>query len=231
MGDKTRMEQLTKREGVFIRPSPSGQTLGGVARTTRETIILCEAAGFDSIIIETVGVGQSEIAVHSMVDFFLLLLLPGSGDELQGIKRGIVEMADAIAVNKADGNRLELAQQAARAYKNALHLFPPKSSGWIPKVFLCSGLEGKGIDRLDDLLSQYQELVNGNEFFKQNRNAQSKYWLFETINQQLKQRFFDHPAIKAKLPQIEEDILHGKLTSFNGADELLALYERLLRDE
>lgn len=224
LGDKTRMEHLSKSEKTFIRPSPSGYTLGGVARKTRETILLCEAAGFDTIIIETVGVGQSEIAVHSMVDFFLLLLLPGGGDELQGIKRGIVEMADLIAVNKADGDRLTLAKKAKRAYKNAIHLLPPKASGWNPPVVLCSGQEHIGIIEIWQKIQDYIQLSTENNFFQKRRKEQASYWLHETIEQQLKQQFYNHPDIKDKLPEIKEAILKGRLSSFQGAELLLKLF-------
>ncbi len=226
LGDKTRMETLSRSEEVFIRPSPSGHTLGGVARKTRETIILCEAAGFDTIIIETVGVGQSEIAVHSMVDFFLLLLLPGGGDELQGIKRGIVEMADLIAVNKADGERQQLAEQAKRAYHNALHLYPAKESEWTPKVVLCSGLTSMGIEEIDQAIKTYWVLTKKNSYFQQRRRDQALYWLRETIQQRLNQWFFGHPSVKAQLPNIEKAILEGHLSSFQGADQLLRWFEQ-----
>lgn len=225
LGDKTRMEALSRSEDVFIRPTPSGQTLGGVARKTRETVVLCEAAGFDTILIETVGVGQSEIAVHSMVDFFLLLLLPGGGDELQGIKRGIVEMADMIAVNKSDGDRLELAKQAKRAYQNALHLFPPKESGWTPPVVLCSGISGMGISDINEQLEKYIKMTRDNGFFEKKRSDQAKYWLYETIQDRLRQLFFAHPEVKKQLPAIEKAILEGKLSSFQGAEQLLKLLD------
>lgn len=225
LGDKTRMEELSRSEDVFIRPTPSGHTLGGVARKTRETIILCEAAGFDTIIIETVGVGQSEIAVHSMVDFFLLLLLPGGGDELQGIKRGIVEMADMIAVNKADGDRLDLARQAKRAYLNALHLFPPKDSEWTPEVVLCSSISGKGIEQIGQHLEQYIDLTRQNGYFDRRRRDQARYWLHETIQQKLRQLFFEHPEVKRQLPGIEKAILEGRMSSFQGAERLLQLFD------
>ncbi len=224
LGDKTRMEELSKSDKVFIRPSPASQTLGGVARKTRETIILCEAAGFENILIETVGVGQSEIAVHSMVDFFLLLLLPGGGDELQGIKRGVVEMADLIAVNKADGERLSLAKQAQRAYRNALHLFPAKKSGWIPKVVLCSSPDNLGFDQVEDHIKAYQELTRRNKHFLKNRSAQAKYWLDETIFQKLGQLFFENTRVKQHYPGIEKAVLEGKITPFKGAEELLKFF-------
>ena len=165
LGDKTRMAKLAADPNAFIRPSPAGNSLGGVARKTRETIILCEAAGFDTIIVETVGVGQSEMTVHSMVDFFLLLLLPGAGDELQGIKRGIVEMADLIAVNKADGDRIEAAKLAKRQYRNALHLFPPKENNWIPAVVNCSALNNEGIDEIWKTIHRFQTKNDSQSIF------------------------------------------------------------------
>lgn len=225
LGDKTRMGELAKQAKAFIRPSPAGESLGGVARKTRETIILCEAAGFDRILIETVGVGQSEIAVHSMTDFFLLLLLPGAGDELQGIKRGIVEMADMIAVNKADGDRLQLAQQAKRAYLNALHLFPPKESNWIPPVDLCSAYEKRGIETISEHIHAFFKQVNKNGFFKKNRQQQARYWLHESIQQQLRQQFYQHPDIQQALEKVEEEVSAERLSSFQAAEQLLAIFK------
>jgi LAO/AO transport system kinase len=224
LGDKTRMEKLSSHPNAFIRPSPAGTSLGGVARKTRETILLCEAAGFDTILVETVGVGQSETAVHSMVDFFLLLLLPGAGDELQGIKRGIVEMADIIAINKADGERKDLAKTAKRAYKNALHLFPPKASGWIPKAVTCSGLSGLGIDKIWEQIVDYQLLIKENNYFENQRNQQLKQWLFDTIDDQLKQLFFENHGVKANLERIEDAVLMKKMSFSKGASKLLSLF-------
>src|SRR5690606_7561207 len=186
LGDKTRMEELVKEENAFIRPSASGDTLGGVAKKTRETIILCEAAGFDVILIETVGVGQSETAVHSMTDFFLLLKLAGAGDELQGIKRGIMEMADSIIINKADGENLKAAKQAKVEFQRALHLFPAKESGWTPKTATCSALKNEGIEAIWEIVSDYITLTKNNEFFDHKRNEQNKFWLHQTIEEQLK---------------------------------------------
>lgn len=226
LGDKTRMEKLSVHNKAFIRPSPAGSSLGGVARKTRETIILCEAAGFDTIIIETVGVGQSEVAVHSMVDFFLLLLLPGGGDELQGIKRGIVEMADFIAVNKADEERLALAKKAKRAYQNALHLFPPKENGWLPKVAICSAINGFGIPEIGQYIDDFQKQVKQNGYFSSNRLQQSKYWLYETINQQLQHSFYESAEIKEKLAAAVKAVTEGKQTSFKAANELLAIFQK-----
>jgi LAO/AO transport system kinase len=229
LGDKTRMEQLAAREQAFIRPSPAGDSLGGVARKTREAIVLCEAAGYDTIIIETVGVGQSETAVHSMTDFFLLLLLPGAGDELQGIKRGIVEMADLIAVNKADGERLELARHARQAYRNALHLLPPKESGWAPPVELCSATTGMGIDQAWQQVETYWNTTLENGFFARNRQAQAKYWLYESIDQQLRAAFFQHPQVQQHLKSVEAAVLEGRQSSFQAAERLLSLF--LARDD
>jgi LAO/AO transport system kinase len=182
LGDKTRMEKLSGEKDAYIRPSPSAGSLGGVARKTRETIILCEAAGFDTIFIETVGVGQSETAVHSMVDFFLLLMLAGAGDELQGIKRGIMEMADAITINKADGQNVERAKLAQAEYRSALHLFPPTNSGWTPEVKTCSSLYHQDVDKIWDMILEYVKLTKENGYFESNRRSQAKYWMYESIN-------------------------------------------------
>ena len=224
LGDKTRMEKLAASEQSFIRPSPAGESLGGVARKTREAIILCEAAGFDIIIIETVGVGQSETAVHSMTDFFLLLLLPGGGDELQGIKRGIVEMADLIAVNKADGERLALAKQSMQEYRNALHLFPPKDSGWTPTVEICSATTGMGIPEIWQHIFSFRKMASASGYMDRHRRQQARYWLYETIDNQLRAAFFQDQAVWEKLKSIEAAILAGQKTSFQGAEELLALF-------
>ncbi len=224
LGDKTRMMHLSMNERAFIRPSPAGDSLGGVARKTRESIILCEAAGFEIIIVETVGVGQSETAVHSMTDFFLLLLLPGAGDELQGIKRGIVEMADLVAVNKADGERELMAKQAKTFYKNALHLFPPKENQWIPQVVTCSALSKLGIADIWQLILDYQRFTQANNFFYDNRKAQSTYWLHDTIEQSLKKQFYQDPSVQSRLKAIEQLVLEGKMSSFKGAEELLKTF-------
>ncbi|WP_298894594.1 methylmalonyl Co-A mutase-associated GTPase MeaB [uncultured Psychroserpens sp.] len=223
LGDKTRMEDLVKNENAFIRPSPSGTSLGGVARKTRETIILCEAAGFDTIIIETVGVGQSETAVHSMVDFFLLLKIAGAGDELQGIKRGIIEMADAIAINKADGENLKAAKLAKVEFNRALHLYPQKDSEWQPKVTLCSALQREGIDDLWTLISEYMTHTKSNGFFEHNRTEQNKFWLLQTIEERLKSDFFNQPTIKKELKAQLQLIEEGKTTPFVAAEYLFTL--------
>jgi GTPase len=223
LGDKTRMEDLVKDKNAFIRPSATGDSLGGVARKTRETITLCEAAGFDSIIIETVGVGQSETTVHSMVDFFLLLKLSGAGDELQGIKRGIIEMADAIVINKADGDNIKHAKLAMIEFNRALHLYPEKVSHWQPKVTLCSALNNEGIDVVWKMIKQYTALTKQNDFFNQNRNEQNKYWLLQTIEEQLKSDFFNHKTIKKELKKQLKRIEEQKTTPFAAAEFLLNL--------
>jgi len=223
LGDKTRMEDLVKDKNAFIRPSPSGESLGGVARKTRETIILCEAAGFDTIIIETVGVGQSETAVHSMVDFFLLLKLAGAGDELQGIKRGIIEMADAIAINKADGDNVKKAKLAKVEFNRALHLYPTKSSQWQPTVTTCSAYNNEGIDSIWNIITEYIEVTSKNNYFDNKRKEQNKFWLLQTIKEQLKSEFFNDSKIKKELAIQLELIESNETTPFAAADYLLGL--------
>jgi LAO/AO transport system kinase len=224
LGDKTRMQHLATNPNVFIRPSPSGTSLGGVARQTRETIILCEAAGFDTIIVETVGVGQSETAVHSMTDFFLLLLQPNAGDELQGIKRGIVEMADLIAVNKADGDNEKAAELAQRQYQNALHLFPVKSNSWIPQVLTCSALSQRGIADIWQLIQDFETQMKANGWFENNRSTQNRFWLQESIERALQQQFYAHPNVKNHFATIEAQVQNGELSPFEGAKRLLGLF-------
>lgn len=224
LGDKTRMERLASESKAYIRPSPSAGTLGGVARKTRESIILCEAAGFDTIFVETVGVGQSETAVHSMVDFFLLLMIAGAGDELQGIKRGIMEMADAITINKADGDNLKKAEMAKREYSNALHLFPPAESGWTPKVLTCSALQHTGIKEIWAMLLEYLSHTKTNAYFYERRKRQARYWMYESINEQLKQNFYHNPEIKSSISTLEEQVLNEEKSSFIAARELLDAY-------
>lgn len=223
LGDKTRMEQLVTDPNAFIRPSPSGSSLGGVAQKTRESIILCEAAGFDTIIIETIGVGQSETAVHSMVDFFLLLKLAGAGDELQGIKRGIIEMADAIVIHKADGNTIQNAKIAKIAFQNALHLYPIRESKWQPKVLTASAILGTGIPEIETLLSEYVLQTTKNGYFDLRRNEQNSFWLRATIEQQLKDDFYKNPKIKAALSLEIQNLERGKTTPFTAAQRLLNL--------
>ena len=229
LGDKTRMEKLSIHPKSFIRPSPSAGSLGGVARKTRETIVLCEAAGFDKIFVETVGVGQSETAVHSMVDFFLLIQLAGTGDELQGIKRGIMEMADGIIINKADGDNLERAKLAATQFRNALHLFPAPESGWTPQVLTYSGFYNLGVVEVWDMVYKYIDFVKENGYFEYRRNEQSKYWMYETINEQLRDSFYHNPQIEAMLTDKENQVLQGNLTSFIAAKDLLDTYFAALK--
>jgi LAO/AO transport system kinase len=224
LGDKTRMEALSADENAFIRPSPSGGTLGGVARKTWESVILCESAGFDIIFIETVGVGQSETTVHSMVDFFLLLMLAGAGDELQGIKRGIMEMADAIIINKADGDNARKATAAAVEYKNALALFPPSDSGWMPPVSVCSARDKTGIFEVWDIIQEYKEFTQANGFFNSKRASQSKYRMYQSIEEQFRSDFFQNAEVTKLLPSIEKALHDHKISAYVAAQQLLDVY-------
>jgi LAO/AO transport system kinase len=224
LGDKTRMEELVKDPNAFIRPSASGETLGGVARKTRETITLCEAAGFDTIIIETVGVGQSETAVHSMVDFFLLLKIAGAGDELQGIKRGIMEMADAIIINKADGDNIKKAQFAKVEFNRALHLFPAKKSGWIPTTATCSALTSEGIPEVWNTITEFLKVTQTNSYFFEKRKEQNQFWMLETINDQLKSNFFTNPEIHQLLESTKKAVQNDEISPFAAATILLEKY-------
>lgn len=224
LGDKTRMEKLAVHPSAFIRPSPSAGSLGGVARKTRETIVLCEAAGYDNIFVETVGVGQSETAVHSMVDFFLLIQLAGTGDELQGIKRGIMEMADGIVINKADGDNIDRARLAQAQFRSALHLFPPTASGWSPEVLTYSGYFELGIPEVWDMIDRYFDFVTANGYFERRRSEQSRYWMYETINEQLRARFYNNEAVAARLITEEADVLANRRSSFVAAKDVLDFY-------
>ena len=224
LGDKTRMEELVKDKNAYIRPSASGETLGGVARKTRETITLCEACGFDTIIIETVGVGQSETAVHSMVDFFLLLKIAGAGDELQGIKRGIMEMADAIVINKADGDNVRKSKLAKVEFGRALHLFPAKKSGWIPTTSTCSSITREGISEVWETINKYVAHTQSNNYFFDKRKYQNQYWMLETINEQLKTNFFNHPDIKKLLEENKKAVQNDEISPFAAAQLLLEKY-------
>lgn len=229
LGDKTRMEKLSQHPDAFIRPSPSAGSLGGVARKTRETIMLCEAAGYNNIFVETVGVGQSETAVHSMVDFFLLIQLAGTGDELQGIKRGIMEMADGIVINKADGDNVDRANLAAAQFRNALHLFPPTPSKWMPEVICYSGYYELNIDKVWDMIDRYFEYVKKTGYFQHKRNEQAKYWMLETINERLRHDFYSRPEIRALLEQKEMRVLNNEQSSFTAAQDVLDRYYGMLR--
>ena len=223
LGDKTRMSTLSNNPNAYIRPTSSSGKLGGVAQRTREAIILCEAAGFDTIFVETVGVGQSETAVYQMVDFFLLLMLAGAGDELQGIKRGIMEMADAIVINKADGDNINKAKLAVLQYKQAAHLFVAKPSGWTPTVSACSALSNSGINTIWDNIEIFEKAARENGFFDTNRKNQNKYWFHECINQLLLTRFYQTVAVKNQLTQIETKVVLGEITPQTAAKTLIGL--------
>lgn len=225
LGDKTRMERLSAHPDAFIRPSASAGSLGGVARKTRETIILCEAAGYDTVFVETVGVGQSETAVCSMVDFFLLIQIAGAGDELQGIKRGIMEMADGIVINKADGDNVDEALRAAAHYRNALQLFPMPQSGIRPQVLTYSGFYGLGIKEVWDMIFGYLETTKSNGSFDARRHGQAKYWMYETIEEQLRNRFYNAPGMEQELAMYEGLVHDGKITSFAAATRLLEKFD------
>lgn len=229
LGDKTRMEKLSVQPGAFIRPSPSAGSLGGVARKTRETIVLCEAAGYDNIFVETVGVGQSETAVHSMVDFFLLIQIAGAGDELQGIKRGIMEMADGIVINKADGDNIHRAELAMAQFRSALHLFPLPASGWSPEVLTYSGYYEINIDKVWDMIDRYFDYVDGNGYFERKRQEQEKYWMIETIDEQLRSHFYNTPEVAALLEQKEIRVLNSEQSSFMAAKDVLDFYFSRMR--
>ena len=227
LGDKTRMESLAKNPNAFIRPSAAGSSLGGVTRKTRESIILCEAAGFDIILVETVGVGQSETVVHSMVDFFLLLKLAGAGDQLQGIKRGIIEIADAIIINKADGNNLKKAKTAETDFQRALHLYPMSDSGWQPKVLLCSAINNKGIDEIWELIQSYFNTTKKTGYFKQQRALQQHDWLLQIIENKLKNDFFNNQTIKKKLADLLQLVTSYQISPFEAAEQLFDLKAKL----
>jgi len=226
LGDKTRMEELSRDALAFIRPSPTAGSLGGVARKTRESILLCEAAGYEVIIIETVGVGQSETAVHSMVDFFLLLMLAGAGDELQGIKRGIMEMADTITITKADGDNLNKSKSAVGDYKRAIHLFPEKTNNWTPKVLTCSAYENQGIEDIWETISSFVNHCVTNNHFEENRKKQAQFWLHESIQEQLGNYFYQNPKVKSELAHLEKEVVEGKISPFIAANKLISLFNK-----
>jgi LAO/AO transport system kinase len=225
LADKTRMEKLAVEERAFIRPSPSGGTLGGVARKTRETMIACEAAGFDVIIVETVGVGQSETTVASMVDFFLVLMIGGAGDELQGIKKGILELADAVAVNKADGDNIEKAELARKQYETALHFLAPSSPNWTPPVLTCSALEMTGIDVIWETVLKHHKTFTQTGELKANREKQAVDWMWSLVKEGLKDRFYQHPEVKKNLPETTKEVENGTIASTVAASRLLDLLD------
>jgi LAO/AO transport system kinase len=224
LGDKTRMQSLASSEMAFIRPSPSRGSLGGVAQRTREVMLLCEAAGYRNILVETVGVGQSEIAVHGMVDFFLLLMLAGAGDELQGMKRGVMEMADIVVINKADGSNLAAAERARTDAQNALHYLPASPSGWTPRALTCSAQTGRGIPELWNCVQEHAAMTKANGWFSLARRDQTRKWMHEIIQQGLRQRFESHPAIRKRMEELEQEVLEGRTTSFRAALTLLEMY-------
>ena len=224
LGDKTRMEKLSIHPNAFIRPSPSAGSLGGVARKTRETIVLCEAAGYNNIFVETVGVGQSETAVHSMVDFFLLIQLAGTGDELQGIKRGIMEMADGIVINKCDGDNIDRARLAQAQFRSALRLFPPTASGFQPEVLTYSGYYEIGIPEVWEMIDRYFAFVKENGYFERKRQEQARYWMYETIDTRLRNNFYNNPDVADMLGDLEKQVLGNRLSSFIAAGKVLDFY-------
>lgn len=225
LGDKTRMNELSMQADVFIRPSPAGTSLGGVARKTRESILLCEAAGYDTILVETVGVGQSETAVHSMVDFFLLLMLAGAGDELQGIKRGIMEMADALVITKADGENVKKANAARQEYQSAMHLFPPNANGWIPKALTCSALEGHSIGKVAKIIDDFAAATRENGSFGLRRHEQDKYWMHETLKELVLADLFENESHLDEIHAMEKKVVRGEVTSFAAAEILYRQYK------
>jgi LAO/AO transport system kinase len=224
LGDKTRMETLSRNPRAYIRPSAAGTSLGGVADATREALLLCEAAGFDVILVETVGVGQSETYVRDMVDFFLLLLLAGAGDELQGVKRGIVELADALIITKADGDNVGAATRARAEYENALHLFPKPESGWQPVVRTSSALTGEGVAEAWRLVENFRHLTQTNGYFARNRERQQGSWLHQTLRRKLAEAFYQNPLILARLPQLEAAVRAGEQLPTQAASELLGIF-------
>ena len=230
LGDKTRMEELANLENAYIRPSATGDTLGGVANKTGETMLLCEAAGYDIILIETVGVGQSETAVHGMTDFFLLLMLSGAGDELQGIKKGIMEMADMVVINKADGDNIKKSEIAKRQYQNALHIFPLSESGWSPVVTTASAIKNIGIDAVWDEIEKYKKLVDENGYFDKNRIHQQIQWMYNNINEGLKQLFYGSKNIADHLSVLEKDIVSAKISPVKAAQKIIEEFKRSFKN-
>jgi LAO/AO transport system kinase len=226
LGDKTRMEKLAMQSNAFIRPSPTGGFLGGVTRKSRETMLVCEAGGFDVLLIETVGVGQSEVTVRSMVDFFLLLLITGGGDELQGIKKGVIELADALLINKADGDNKPRAQAARGEYNRALHYLAPATEGWQTRAYTCSSLTGEGIPRIWEVVEKFREQTVESGVFEKRRNRQTLEWMHSMVEQQLQAYFYNHPTIRENLPSIESAVLDGTVPATAAARNLLHMVEQ-----
>ena len=225
LGDKTRMDDLSRDTRCFIRPSPSGGTLGGVARKTRETMLVCEAAGFDVVLVETVGVGQSEVTVRSMVDFFLLLMIAGAGDELQGIKRGVVEMADALVINKADGDNKRRAEMARAEYERALHYLMPATEGWQTRVYACSALDHRGVDEIWEVIQDFMENIRSSKVFGKRRSRQSLGWMHAMLEEHVVDKFITDPNVSAALSEIEQKVSSGVLPATSAVAELIAVYE------
>ncbi|MGE4559178.1 MAG: methylmalonyl Co-A mutase-associated GTPase MeaB [Desulfobulbus sp.] len=225
LGDKTRMERLSREERCFIRPSPAGTTLGGVARKTRETMLVCEAAGFDVILIETVGVGQSETTVRNMVDFFLLLMLAGAGDELQGIKKGIMELADALVINKADGKNKLFAETARAEYERALHYLQPSTEGWTSHAYTCSALTNEGIDQIWKVISKYREITSTSGVFERHRKDQNINWVHEMVDDHLRSLFAKHPGVNRIIKDVERSVANGVLPAVAAVQQLIAVFE------
>ena len=228
LGDKTRMEDLSNNAKAYIRPSASGETLGGVANKTGETMLLCEAAGYDVVLIETVGVGQSETAVHGMTDFFLLLMLSGAGDELQGIKKGIMEMADMLVINKADGDNIRQSEMAKLQYANALHIFPKSASGWEPVVSTASAIKNIGISEVWERIEEFKALVVENGYFQKNRKEQQIEWMYNNIHEELKQLFYGSKEIKDQLKYLEDDIVSSKISPVKAAEKMIEAFKKAL---
>ena len=224
LGDKTRMHKLAANADAFIRPSAAAGHLGGVANKSMETVLLCEAAGYDVVIVETVGVGQSEVAVKNMTDVFVLLMLAGAGDELQGIKRGIMEMADILVINKADGDNITPANLAKKAYENAIHLFTPRDSGWTPPVLTCSSLTGDGIESVWQRLTDFKSLLQDGGLFEDNRTNQKKHWLEQTLTTEIVQRIKCDEEVKARLPDLEQQVIANKITPTQAVDEVMRAF-------
>jgi len=228
LGDKTRMEKLSRNPRAFIRPSPTAGKLGGVHRKTREAMLICEAAGFDVILIETVGVGQSEVIIRDMVDFFMLLVLTGAGDELQGMKKGIMELADAVLVHKADGSNKEKAEQTRKEYSRILHFLQPATKGWASKAYTCSSLKGEGIKEVWGVIKDFEEKGKSSGVFAERRKSQQRDWIYSLITDQLHYSFFHHPEVKLKLPQLENEVMAGKKTAASAVD---ILFNTFLSDQ
>ncbi|EDL64584.1 methylmalonyl Co-A mutase-associated GTPase MeaB [Bacillus sp. SG-1] len=226
LGDKTRMENLSRNQNAFVRPSPSGGVLGGVHRKTRETMLLCEAAGYDIILVETVGVGQSEVIVRGMVDFFMLLVITGAGDELQGMKKGIMELADLIVVNKADGDNLPAARKTMREYNGILHFLQPATKGWETQALTCSALQGNGIQEIWNTVMRFEREAKESGVFEERRKSQTKEWLHSMISDRVLNSFFHHPDIKSRFPEIESEVISGNKTASQAVDILMDLFSK-----